>query len=511
MKKFTNFFCAIIIGTALMLGITNEITVLRAVDDVALVSNEEEFKTALDNSSISTIKLKNDLSLSEAPKIKRKITIEGEGFTINTGLSIYDEVNVNNLVFEPDKYSHFSDFYPSSGYTIIGIRKGALIADNIEVIFTRKVSLNSKTLTGISNLAGTTINVENSKFNLTEDKDTHPTENKQSVIYGIYTQANSNATKKSSARIVNNIFNLSGEKATYAVGTQFRPSETVDLTLSGNKLNVIKYPMGYELRVYVDGRNEGRMEEGELHAWVDTQLDKGQQSRLQNSGDLYPYPIYKDVEDLVVKGVDKVYDNNTYTINFDEENLIDNDLVEYSTDGGITWWKEKPVFKEAGEYEVIVRVTNTNYLDRTSTATIKIAKKDVKITVNDDKKVSGEDDPIFDGIISGLVEDSDLVVKYVRVGSEENVGVYKNVLTAQFEDNPNYEVTIENGDFQIIEKTEDEDTPLVPLVPSTPIEPEIKPVENPKVPNTGIYTGAMEAFATVTVAAAALFVLKKRK
>lgn len=72
------------------------------------------------------------------------------------------------------------------------------------------------------------------------------------------------------------------------------------------------------------------------------------------------------------------------------------------------------------------------------------------ITVDSASKVQGENDPVFTGKVEGLIADGDLgTVEYIRTGNDSEPGTYTGVLTAQFKENVNYDVTIHNGSFTI--------------------------------------------------------------
>lgn len=72
------------------------------------------------------------------------------------------------------------------------------------------------------------------------------------------------------------------------------------------------------------------------------------------------------------------------------------------------------------------------------------------ITVDSASKVQGENDPVFTGKVEGLIADGDLgTVEYIRKGNDSEPGTYTGVLTAQFTENANYDVTIHNGSFTI--------------------------------------------------------------
>ena len=85
------------------------------------------------------------------------------------------------------------------------------------------------------------------------------------------------------------------------------------------------------------------------------------------------------------------------------------------------------------------------------TLTIEPAK--ATITVNSVSKTEGEADPAFTGTVEGLVAEGDLgAVAYRRTNADEAPGTYKGVVTATYTANPNYDVTVVNGDFTVLAK-----------------------------------------------------------
>lgn len=111
-----------------------------------------------------------------------------------------------------------------------------------------------------------------------------------------------------------------------------------------------------------------------------------------------------------------------------------------------------PMGTEAGLYYVWYYVKgdafHKDFEPECVTATI--GKRPAAITVDDAAKVHGEEDPTFTGTVEGLVDYGDLgEVKYIRTGGDEDPGTYEDVLTATYTENPNYDVTVEKGDFTI--------------------------------------------------------------
>ena len=82
--------------------------------------------------------------------------------------------------------------------------------------------------------------------------------------------------------------------------------------------------------------------------------------------------------------------------------------------------------------------------------TLEVTKRPVTITVDNASKIVGEVDPDFTGSVDGLVDNADLgEVTYSRINDAETVGTYEDVLTANYTENGNYDVTVIPGDFAI--------------------------------------------------------------
>ena len=174
-------------------------------------------------------------------------------------------------------------------------------------------------------------------------------------------------------------------------------------------------------------------------------------------GDFKIKPAKDPEADLKIAGGSWPYDGKEHKVKL---NVIDSALaalkrytIEYSTDGGQTWSKNVPGVTNVsdGTLTVIARGTREGYETLESNeATISITPAPVTIVVDNAEKFYNDPDPAFTGKINGLVKAGDLGnVTYSRTNDDEEVGVYQNVLTANFYINNNYTVEIEKGDFQI--------------------------------------------------------------
>ena len=110
-------------------------------------------------------------------------------------------------------------------------------------------------------------------------------------------------------------------------------------------------------------------------------------------------------------------------------------------------------------------VVTDQFSVNTQNGTLTIGKREVTITVADASKVYGTSDPTFaTPTVEGLVDDKDLgTVSVVRTNTDEDVGVYEEVLSAEYTSNNNYDVTIVPGNFTITQQSidpgEDPDNP----------------------------------------------------
>ena len=104
-----------------------------------------------------------------------------------------------------------------------------------------------------------------------------------------------------------------------------------------------------------------------------------------------------------------------------------------------------------GTVTVSVKATRSGYADlMTDDVTLKITPRKATITVDHADKFFDEQDPDFTGTTANLVASGDLgTVTYKRTNTDEAVGTYQKVLTAEYESNSNYVVIVEKGDFTI--------------------------------------------------------------
>lgn len=133
-----------------------------------------------------------------------------------------------------------------------------------------------------------------------------------------------------------------------------------------------------------------------------------------------------------------VYDgqNHSVTVTGTETD----DVVKYSLDNGTTWLDNAPVFKNAGEYPVQVKVERQNYDDLIINKTISIAKKDLTISAKTYNLTYGDAAPTceleFEGFIEGETKD-------VLLSQPQAVCEYDATSDAG-----SYDVVVSNADAQ---------------------------------------------------------------
>ena len=102
-------------------------------------------------------------------------------------------------------------------------------------------------------------------------------------------------------------------------------------------------------------------------------------------------------------------------------------------------------------------VTASYTFDKSVPGTLTVEPKKVTIKVNSYTKVYGTADPVFDGVVNGLVNNGDLgKIIYARTETDaEKENVNDTIsLTASYNANNNYEVTVEKGILTIINSSE---------------------------------------------------------
>ena len=148
-----------------------------------------------------------------------------------------------------------------------------------------------------------------------------------------------------------------------------------------------------------------------------------------------------------------MYDGENHAVS--AEASVKGAVIEYLVNG--EWTTEAPNATDVTAkttYEV--RATLEGYQTAQGMVTLEITPKPITITVDNAEKLYGQKDPVFTGHIEGLVAGDTLgEVSYVRTNEDETVGTYEDVLTANYEANKNYAVTVVPGDFAIKTNTAD--------------------------------------------------------
>ncbi len=154
---------------------------------------------------------------------------------------------------------------------------------------------------------------------------------------------------------------------------------------------------------------------------------------------------------VTAEGYEGTYDalphGFTYAINYPDDTT-----VEFSTDGGVTWTAEPPTITDAGEIEVLIRVTNDTYGRDTASVTLKVNPAPVIVRATDSGKVYGDEDPVFAASVEGVIDNFTIEYDVTRPGAsaDENVGTYTGAIVPAGEAlQGNYAVTYIPADFTI--------------------------------------------------------------
>lgn len=199
---------------------------------------------------------------------------------------------------------------------------------------------------------------------------------------------------------------------------------------------------------------------------------------------------------LVVTGGAKVYDGTPLEpAGFTATGLAAGDVVEAvlsgeQTDAGTSEaGVESFVIRNAAGADVTASYANVTVVSGTLTVTPAAAV----IAVADAAKTAGAADPTFTGTVTGLVQPDDLgEIAYVRTNTDEVAGVYADVLTATYTENPNYVVEVIPGTFTIT---------AAPVTPVTPVTPPVTPTPTtPTTPTAPVTPGTVPPDAPPIVA-----------
>lgn len=166
--------------------------------------------------------------------------------------------------------------------------------------------------------------------------------------------------------------------------------------------------------------------------------------------------VDKTPQNITVEGVvtEKTYGDEGFkvTVTPDEASKLDNftfessdtDVAEIDEAGNVT-------IKNAGTTDITVaEAGNDDYAPFEKKWTLTVNKKAVTVTANNASKRKGEKDPELTYEVVGEVTKGDVKVTLTRAEGEE-IGEYD--ITVSYEDNANYEVTVKNAVFTIVDKT----------------------------------------------------------
>ncbi len=151
------------------------------------------------------------------------------------------------------------------------------------------------------------------------------------------------------------------------------------------------------------------------------------------------------------QGYEGTYDALPHSLTY-TTNYPDDTVVEFSTDGGVTWSAQTPSIKDAGEVEVQIRVTNDTYGRATTSVTLKVNPAPVTVRATDSEKVYGETDPSFAATVEGVLDNATIAYTVTRpgAGTDENVGSYPDAIVPSGDERQgNYTVTFVPADFTI--------------------------------------------------------------
>ena len=143
-----------------------------------------------------------------------------------------------------------------------------------------------------------------------------------------------------------------------------------------------------------------------------------------------------------------------------------------------------PKAKDAGTYYVWCQVaTDADHSDlEPICVTVDIKKKPITITADDKSSESGKDPAELTYTLNGdYVEGDDLGIALSTDANLSTPGTYP--IKVSWNENPNYEATLVDGEYQVTEKAD-------PIIPpdDTPIDPDVPVVNTAKISTKGNFT-----------------------
>lgn len=130
---------------------------------------------------------------------------------------------------------------------------------------------------------------------------------------------------------------------------------------------------------------------------------------------------------------------------------------------------------------------------------------------NDAENVYGEANPIFDGIILGLLDGDNINVSYDRLSEKEDIGIYEDDITAIISDAPNQESTVVNGDFVIRDSDQDYAVLSKRQPDSSNLNRKESITDKLQSPNTGLSISTNLYSYTLLASLGSLYVLNRKK
>ena len=139
--------------------------------------------------------------------------------------------------------------------------------------------------------------------------------------------------------------------------------------------------------------------------------------------------------------------------------------------------------ENVGTYKISGTCGNSNYNVKINSGMLTITKRNITIEFDNCEKICGEKDPEFSYKIEGtVVEGDDLKITPTREpGEDANAKGYK--ISATYDKNSNYEVTITEGTLTIKKPTTPTDSPVPPTdSPVPPTDSPAPPTDSPEPP-----------------------------
>lgn len=143
------------------------------------------------------------------------------------------------------------------------------------------------------------------------------------------------------------------------------------------------------------------------------------------------------------------------------------------------------------------KLVTENFVIEVIDGTLNVDRAKATITVENASKTAGTSDPAFTGTVEGMIgEDTLKNMSYVRTVEGEIAGVYVDALSARYDNNDNYEVTVVPGTFTI--------NASMPTAVTAPGNVQGGPLTPSGTQNTGLaQTSTRTTSATVTTLSAA--------